>query len=93
MSSNFQHQTFEAVSGSRGGKVPVVGDILLSDEHEICPTTSLDENCIDGGFRTDWNYYVHLRQTYWALKMKLVRGRGYETDNSKELKKEHKEEA
>ena len=28
-----------------------------------------------------------------ALKLKLVRGRGYETYNTKELKKEHKEEA
>ena len=29
---------------------------------------------------------------YLALKLKLVRGRGYETYNSKEIKKEHKEE-
>ena len=28
-----------------------------------------------------------------ALKLKLVRGRGYETYNTKEVKKEHKEEA
>ena len=28
-----------------------------------------------------------------ALKLKLVRGRGYETNNTKELKKEQKEEA
>ena len=41
----------------------------------------------------DRNYYVDLRQTYLALKLKLVRGRGYETHNTKEVKKEHKEEA
>jgi len=28
-----------------------------------------------------------------ALKLKFVKGRGYETYNSKEVKKEHKEEA
>ena len=34
-----------------------------------------------------------MRQTYLALKLKLVRGRGYETYNTREVKKEHKEEA
>ena len=34
-----------------------------------------------------------MRQTYLALKLKLVRGRGYETYNTKKVKKEHKEEA
>ena len=38
------------------------------------------------------NYYVDLRQRYLALKLKLVRSRGYETYKSKE-KKEDKEEA
>ena len=33
-----------------------------------------------------------MRQTYLALKLKLVKGRGYETYNIKEVKKEHKEE-
>ena len=33
-----------------------------------------------------------MRQTYSALKLKLVRGRGYETYNSKEVKKEHEED-
>ena len=41
----------------------------------------------------DQNYYVNLRQIYLALKLKLVRGRGYETYNTKEVKKEHKEQA
>ena len=52
-----------------------------------------DENCIEFEFQTDRSYYVDLRQTYLALKLKLVRGRGYETYNNKEVKKEHKEEA
>ena len=30
---------------------------------------------------------------YLALKLKLVRGRGYETYNTKEVKMEHSEEA
>ena len=93
MSSNFRYQLFVAVSGNLGGKVPVVDDILSSYEQEIYPTTSFDENCIEFEFQTDRNYYVDLRQTYLTLKLKLVRGRGYETYNSKEVKKEHKEDA
>ena len=34
-----------------------------------------------------------MRETYLALKLKLVRGRGYETYNTKEIKKEHKKQA
>ena len=34
-----------------------------------------------------------MRQTNLALKLKIVRGRGYETYNSKEVKKERKEAA
>ena len=93
MSSNFWYQPFVAVSGNLGGKVPVVDDVLSSHEQEIYPTTSLDENCIEFEFQTDRNYYVDLRQTYLALKLKLVKGCGYETYNTKELKKLHKEEA
>ena len=92
MSSNFRYQTFVVVSGNLGGKVPVVDDVLSSHEQEISPTTSLDENCIEFEFQTDRNYYVDLRQKYLAFKLKLVRGRGYETYNTKEVKKEHKEE-
>ena len=91
MSSNFRYQPFVAVSGNLGGKVPVVDDVLSSHEQEIHPTISLYENCIEFEFETDRNYYVDLRQTY--LELKLVRGHGYETYNTKEVKKEHKEEA
>ena len=91
MSSRFRYQLFVAVSGNLGGKVPVVDDVLSSHEQEIYPTTALKENCIEFEFQTDRNYYVDLRHTYSALKLKLVRGRGYETYNTKEVKKENKE--
>ena len=93
MSSNFRYQPFVAVSGNLGGKVPVADDVLPSHEQEIYPTTSLDENCIEFEFQTDRNSYVDLRETYLALKLKLVRGRGYETYSTKEVKKEQKGEA
>ena len=92
MSGNFRYQPFVAVTGNLGGKVPVVDDVLSSHEQGIYPTTSLDDNCIEFEFQTYRNYYVDLRQTYLALKLKLVRGRGYETYNTKEVKKDHKEE-
>ena len=87
MSSNFRYQTFVAVSGNLGGKVSVVDDVLSSHEQKIYSTTSLDENCIESEFQTDRNYYRDLRQTYLALKQKLVRRRGYETYISKKSKK------
>ena len=93
MSSIFRYQPFVAVSGNLGGKVPVVDDVLSSHEEEIYPTTSLDENCIEFEFQTDRNYYIDVRQTHLILKLKLVKGRGYETYNTKEVKKEHKEGA
>ena len=92
MLSNFRRPPFVAVSGNLGGKVPVVDDVLLSHEQEIYPTTSIDENFIDFEFQTDRIYYGDLRQTHLALKLKLVGGCSYETYNSKETKKEHKEE-
>ena len=93
MSSNFRCQPFVTVYGDLGAKVPVVDDVLSSHEQEIYPTISLDENCIEFEFQTDRNYYVDLRQTYLALKLKLVRGPGYKTYNTKEVKQAHKEEA
>ena len=68
-----------AVSGNLGGKVQVVDDVLSSQEQKIYLTTSLYENCIEFDFQTVRNYYVGLRQPYLALKLKLVKGRGYET--------------
>ena len=82
-----------AVSGNFGGKVPIVEDVLSSHEQEIYPTTRLDENCIEFEFQTDRNYCVDLRQSFLALKLKFVKGRGYDTYESKEKKKEHKDES
>ena len=86
-SQNFRYQHFVAVFGNRGAKVPVVDGVLSSHEQQIYPTTSPDENSIEFEFQTDRNYYVDLRQSYVALKLKLVKGRGY--DKVKEAKKEH----
>ena len=90
---NFRYQPFVAVCGNLGGKVPIVHDVLSAHEQEIYPTTSLDENCIEFEFQTDRNYYVDLRQSFLALKLKFVKGRGYDTYESKEKKKEHKDES
>ena len=91
--NNFRYQPFVTVSGNRGVKVPVVDDVLSSHEQEIYPTTSLDENSIEFEFQTDRNVYVDLRQTYLALKIKLVKGRGFDTYKTTEKKKEHKHDA
>ena len=90
--NNFRYQHFVAVSGNPGVKVPVADDVLSSHEQEIYPTTSLDENSIEFDFQTDRYVYVDLRQTYFALKIKLVKGRGCDTYNTTEKKKEHKED-
>ena len=39
---NFRYQAFDVVSGTAGGKVPVVDNMLSSNEQEIYLTTSLD---------------------------------------------------
>ena len=82
-----------AVSENLGGKVPLFDVVLSSQEQEFYSTTSFDETCIEFDFQTDRNYYGDLRQTYLALKLKFVKGRGYETYNTKENMKGHKEEA
>ena len=91
--NNFRYQPFVAVSGNLGGEVPIVDDVLSSHEQEIYPTTSLDENCMEFAFQTDRNYYADLRQLFLALKLKFVKGRVYDTYESKEKKKEHKDES
>ena len=87
MSSSFRYQAFVPVSGNRGGKVPVDDEASSSHEQETYPTTSLDENCIEFEFQTHMKYYADLGQTCWTLKLKLVSVRGYETHNTKEIKK------
>ena len=86
---NIWYQLLVAVSGNLGGKVPVVEDVFSSHEQEIHPTISLDEKCMKFAVQTTVNYYVDLRETYLALKVKFVRGRGYETHKTEETKKEH----
>ena len=73
MSISFQYQPFVAISENLGEKVPVVDDVLSSHEQEIYPTTSPVENCIEFEFQTDRNFYVDMRRTYLALKLKLVK--------------------
>ena len=91
--NNFRYQPFVAVCGNLGGKDPIVDDVLSSHEQECYPTTSLDENCIEFDFQTDRNYYVDLRQSFLALKLKFVNGRGYDTYEGKEKKKEQRDES
>ena len=91
--NKFRYQSFAAVSGNPGVKVPVVDDVMSSHDQEIYPTTSLDENSIEFEFQTDRNVYVDLRQTYLALKIKLVKGRGFDTYKTTKKKKEHKDDA
>ena len=91
--SNFWYQFFVAVSGNLGGNVPIVDDVLSSHEQEIYPTTSFGEKCIEFEYETDRNYYLVLRQSFLALKLKFVKGRGYDAYESKEKKKEHKDES
>ena len=89
---NFLYQTFVAVSGNPSVEVPVADDVLSSHEEEVYPTTSPDENCLEFEFQTDRNLYVDLRQTYLALKIKLVEERGFDIYKTTEKKKEHKED-
>ena len=91
--NNFRYQPFVAVSGNLGRKVPGVGDVLLSHEQEFYPTTSFDENCMKFEFQTYRNYFVDLGQSFLAVKLKFVKGRGYDTYESKEKKKEHNDES
>ena len=90
--NNFRYRPFVPVSGNPRVKVPVVDDVLSCHEQKIYPTTSLDENSIEFEFQTDRNVYVDLRQTYLALKIKLVKGRGFDAYKTTEKKKEHKED-
>ena len=83
MSSNFQYQSFVAVSGILGGKIPVTDNLLSSHVQQFYPTTSLDECCKEFEFQTDRNYYADLRQTFLALKLNFVEGRCYEAYNIK----------
>ena len=91
--NNFRYQPFVAVSRSRREKVPNVDYVLsLNHENGIHPTTSVDKNCIEFEFQTDRNYYIDLRKSFLALKLKFVKVRGYDKYESEEKKMEHKDE-
>ena len=90
MSWNFWYQPFVEVSGYLGRNISVFGIVLSSQEQEIYPTTSLDENCIEFEFQMDRNYYVDLRQTYLVLKLNFFNGRGHQTYNNTKGKKAEK---
>ena len=89
--NNFRYQPFVAVFVNPGVKVAVVDDMLSSHELAIYPTTSLDEDSIKFEFQIDRNVCVDLRQTYLALKIKLVKGRGFDIYKTTEKRKEHNE--
>ena len=93
MSSNFRYQLFVAVCRDLGVKLPVIGAVLSSHEHETYSATSLVENCIEFQFRLDGKYYVDLGRMYLALKLKQVKGRGRKSHNTRKLEKEYKEKA
>ena len=88
--NKFRYQPFGAVSGSVGGNVPVVDDVLSSHEQQVFTTTSFDENSIEFEFQTDRNNYTDLRQMFLSLVLKLVKHRGFDS-YKKEVKKEHNE--
>ena len=85
---NFRYQHYVAVSGSPGGKVPVVHVMLSSHEQEMYASTSLHESSIEFEFQTGRKGYVDLRRTYLAIKTNLVKRRGF--DNYKTTEKKHK---
>ena len=89
----FRYQPFVAISVNAGVKVPVGDDVVFSHEQEIYPTTSIDENSIAFEFQTDRMVHVDLRETYLALKIKVVKRRGSNTYETTQKKKEHKEDA
>ena len=76
--NKFRYQPFVTVSRNPCVKVPVVDDVLSAHEHEFYPTTSLDENNIEFELQTYRKVYVDLGQTYLALKIKLVKRRGFD---------------
>ena len=67
-------------------------DVWSPFEQEIYPTTFLDENSIEFEFQTDRNVSLDLRQTYLALKIKLVKRRGFDTYKTTKRKKGHRED-
>ena len=55
--------------------------------------TLLDSNCKKFEFQANGIFYVALRQSLLALKLKMIKSCGYETYNTKKAEKEHKDES
>ena len=89
--NKYRYQSIFAVSESSCGKVPVVDHVLSFHEQQRYPTTSLDEHSIEFKFQTGRNVYVDLQQTYLELKIKLHKGRCFDTYKTREKKEEHTE--
>ena len=88
--NKFRYQPFVAVSENPGVKVLVLDHVLFSHEQEIYPTRSFDGKSIEFEFQIDRNVYVDLRQTYLALKIELVKGRGFDTYKTTERRRSTK---
>ena len=85
--NNFRYQHLVAVSGNAGVTVPVLDEVLSSHKLEDYPTTSPNSNSIELEFQTDRNVYGALRQTYLALKIELLKGRGLDAYKTTKKKK------
>ena len=92
MASNVRYQPLVAVSENLGGKVPVKDNVLSSHEQDSYLNTSLNENCIKFESQTNRKYSVDLRQTYFDVKLRFVKGFGYRKNNTTDVKNEHKED-
>ena len=66
--------------------------MLFSHKHEIYPNTSLDENSIEFEFQTDRNVYVDFRQINLAPKIKIIKGRCFDTFKPTEKKNKHEKD-
>ena len=93
MSRSFRYQLFVAVSEDLVRQVPLADGFLTSHEQETYLITSRDENCKEFYFQGNQNCYLDLRETYLALKVKVVKDHGYKTCNCRNFEKENKEDA
>ena len=93
MLSVLRYQQFVTIFWNPGGKLPIVANVLFSHKQVTYHPNSFDENCKQFQFQTDKNYYVDLRQTYLALKLKLVKGWSFEAYNTREGNKLHEGDA
>ena len=71
--------------GNLEEKIALVDNNVLSHDPDNCSTNSIAKNWIENEFETDWNYYVALRQTFLALKQKLLKDRGSESYKTTEI--------